>query len=84
MKSISAKAFDQKFDEGEDITDYLDFSSATPVQDMSKLTQEINIRFPQWMLEALDKEAQKIGVTRESIIKVWLSERLKQENPCTF
>ena len=41
-------------------------------------TKKVNVDFPQWVIEALDKEAKKIGVTRQSIIKVWIAERLKE------
>ena len=82
MKAITAKEFDEKFDNGEDITEYLDFSSAKRLKDIKKLktqTKKINVDFPEWIIEALDNEAKKIGVTRQSIIKVWIAERLKEE-----
>ncbi len=82
MKAITAKEFDEKFDNGEDITEYLDFSNAVRLKDIKKLkteTKKINVDFPEWIIEALDNEAKKIGVTRQSIIKVWIAERLKEE-----
>ena len=82
MKTITAKEFDEKFDNGEDIAEYLDFSSAKRLKDIKKLktqTKKINVDFPEWIIEALDNEAKKIGVTRQSIIKVWIAERLKEE-----
>ncbi len=42
-------------------------------------TKKVNVDFPQWMIESLDREAKRIGVTRQSIIKVWIAERLKKE-----
>ena len=42
-------------------------------------TKKVNVDFPQWVIDSLDKEAKKIGVTRQSIIKVWIAERLKEE-----
>ena len=81
-KTISAKEFDEKFDRGEDISEYLDFSKATSVIDFEKKaikTKKINVDFPENILNLLDNEAKKIGVTRQSIIKVWIAERLKQE-----
>lgn len=67
--------FDQKFENGEDISQFLDFSvSLRPGQEQKR----VNVDFPVWMIHMLDKEARKIGVTRESIIKVWLAERLKE------
>ena len=82
MKAITAKEFDEKFDNGEDITEYLDFSSAKRLKNIKNLkteTKKINVDFPEWIIEALDNEARKIGVTRQSIIKVWIAERLKEE-----
>ena len=81
MKTITAKEFDEKFDNGEDITEYLDFSNAVRLKDknLKTKTKKINVDFPEWIIEALDNEAKKIGVTRQSIIKVWIAERLKEE-----
>ena len=82
MQKTTAKEFDEKFDEGEDISEYLDFSSAIKLKDIKKLktdTKKVNVDFPEWIIESLDKEAKKIGVTRQSIIKVWIAERLKAE-----
>ncbi|MFA6137135.1 MAG: CopG family antitoxin [Sulfurimonas sp.] len=82
MKKITAEEFDKKFDDGEDISEYLDLSTAIRLKDMKKLkteTKKVNVDFPEWIVESLDKEAKKIGVTRQSIIKVWIAERLKEE-----
>jgi len=82
MKKISAEEFDKKFDDGEDISEFLDFSKAIKARDLNKLktdTKKVNVDFPEWVIDALDKEAKKIGVTRQSIIKVWIAERLKEE-----
>ena len=74
---MKAKEFDKKFDEGkEDIIDDLDLASARRVNQEQK---RINVDFPSWVVESLDREAARIGVTRQSIIKVWLVERLKAE-----
>jgi hypothetical protein len=83
MQRTTAKEFDEKFDKGEDISEYLDFSSAIKLKDIKKLktdTKKVNVDFPEWIIESLDKEAKKIGVTRQSIIKVWIAERLKSEH----
>ncbi len=83
MKTITAKEFDKKFNNGEDITEYLDFSNAMRLKDIKKLkteTKKVNVDFPEWIIESLDQEAKKIGVTRQSIIKVWIAERLKEES----
>ena len=82
MKTITAKEFDEKFNNSEDISEHLDFSKAIKLKDMKKLktdTKKVNVDFPEWVIESLDKEAKKIGVTRQSIIKVWIAERLKEE-----
>jgi macrodomain Ter protein organizer (MatP/YcbG family) len=72
---MKAKEFDKKFDEGEDITKYLDVSKARrPEQDQKR----VNVDFPLWMIHQLDKEAKRLGVPRQSIIKVWVAERLKK------
>jgi len=74
---MKTKDFDKKFDEGkEDIIDDLDLSSARRVNQQQK---RINVDFPSWVVESLDREAARVGVTRQSIIKVWLVERLKAE-----
>ena len=74
---MKAQEFDKKFDEGkEDIIDDLELASARRVNQEQK---RINVDFPSWVVESLDREAARIGVTRQSIIKVWLVERLKAE-----
>lgn len=74
---MKAKDFDKKFEEGqEDIIDDLDLSSARRVNQEQK---RINVDFPAWVVASLDREAARIGVTRQSIIKVWLVERLQAE-----
>ncbi len=76
---MKAKELDTKFDRGEDITAALDLSQARRVN--QKATR-VNVDFPAWMVQSLDKEATRVGVTRQSIIKLWLAERLKQESEC--
>ncbi|MGH8131084.1 MAG: type II toxin-antitoxin system BrnA family antitoxin [Steroidobacteraceae bacterium] len=72
---MKAKKFDSDFDQGKDITKMLELSKAR----RPKLEQKrVNVDFPTWMIELLDKEASRLGVTRQSIIKVWLAERLEQ------
>ena len=72
---MKAKSFDAKFDNGEDITDTLDLSKARrPLQEQRR----VNVDFPTWMIDSLDREAGRLGVTRQSVIKVWLAERLEQ------
>jgi len=71
---MKAKKFDSEFDSGKDITEALDLSKARrPLQEQKR----VNVDFPTWMIESLDREAGRLGVTRQSIIKVWLAERLE-------
>ena len=72
---MKAKDFENKFDEDIDIIQSLDLSKAKRVLQVQK---RVNVDFPTWMIESLDREAGKLGVTRQSIIKVWLAERLEQ------
>ena len=72
---MKAKKLDKDFDSGKDISDVLDIAKARrPLQEQRR----VNVDFPNWMIEMLDKEASRLGVTRQSIIKVWLAERLEQ------
>ncbi len=73
---MKAREFDNKFDEGKDISKYLDISKARrPKQEQKR----VNVDFPLWMIQLLDKEARRLGVPRQSIIKVWVAERLEKE-----
>jgi hypothetical protein len=72
---MKAKKFDQKFDENKsDIIGDLDLST---IKRPNQEQKRVNVDFPSWMIESLDKEASRLGVTRQSIIKVWLAERLE-------
>ena len=71
---MKAKDFDEKFDVGEDVTADLVLSKKRRVLHEQK---RVNVDFPTWMIESLDKEASRLGVTRQSIIKIWLAERLE-------
>lgn len=73
---MKAKELDELFDNGDDFIPHLDLSTAKRIGTQPK---KINVDFPEWVINALDVEAKKIGVTRQSIIKVWISERLKAE-----
>lgn len=74
-KSISAEEFDRRFDEGEDISEFLDMSKAEKPDQKQK---RINVDFPLWMVHSLDREAKRLGVTRQSVIKIWIAERLRK------
>ncbi|MEQ8714320.1 MAG: CopG family transcriptional regulator [Cyclobacteriaceae bacterium] len=72
---MKAKDFDKKFDQGkDDIIDDLDLAS---LRRPNQTPRRVNVDFPEWMIVSLDKEAARLGVTRQSIIKVWLAERLE-------
>ena len=72
---MKAKKFDADFDSGKDVSAVLDVNKARrPLQTQRR----VNVDFPDWMIESLDREARRLGVTRQSIIKVWLAERLEQ------
>ena len=72
---MKAKEFDKRFDEGEDVSKHLDISKATrPIQEQKR----VNVDFPLWMIQLLDKEAKRLGVPRQSIIKLWVAERLQK------
>lgn len=72
---MKAKDFDKKFDEGKDVSKFLDLAKARRAgQDQKR----VNVDFPFWMIACLDEEAKKLGVSRQAIIKVWIAERMKK------
>ena len=72
---MKAKDFDKRLDENKNIVKHLDISKAKrPKQNQKR----VNVDFPLWMIDLLDKEARRLGVPRQSIIKVWISERLEK------
>ena len=72
---MKAKEFDKKFESGEDITKYLDLSKARrPEQEQKR----VNVDFPVWMIHSLDREAKRLGVPRQSLIKVLVAEHFQQ------
>jgi hypothetical protein len=71
---MKAKDFDEAFDSGKDVSEYLDLEAARrPNQEIKR----VNVDFPVWMVESLDREARRLGVTRQSVIKVWLAQKLE-------
>jgi hypothetical protein len=73
---MKASDFDRKFDEGENVTADLDtLKVRRPAQEQRR----VNVDFPSWMIQSLDREARRLGVTRQSIIKVWIAERLERK-----
>ena len=73
MKKVSAREFDARFDAGEDISDFVDWSK---MRRPGREVRRVNIDFPNWVVEALDPEAERLGVTRQALVKLWIAERL--------
>ncbi|MDP8289438.1 MAG: CopG family transcriptional regulator [Candidatus Susulua stagnicola] len=74
---MKTKDFDKKFDEGKSISKHLDLSKARRLEQEQK---RVNVDFPLWVIHSLDKEARRLGVPRQSIIKVWVAERLEHSH----
>jgi hypothetical protein len=74
---MKASEFDRKFDDNESVLDVLDLASTRKPNLAQK---KVNVDFPVWMIESLDKTARRLGVTRQSVIKMWLAERLERED----
>jgi hypothetical protein len=70
---MKAKTLDRKFDAGENVVDQLDLSKARRVGTDPK---RVNVDFPAWMVDSLDREARRLGITRQSLIKLWLADKL--------
>lgn len=66
-KTISAEELDRKFDDGEDVSEYVDWST---VRHVNKEARRINVDFPEWMIKAMDKEADRLGIPRQAVIKI--------------
>ena len=73
---MKAKTFDRKFGAGEKVIDHLDLSKARRIGTDPK---RVNVDFPGWMVDSLDREARRMGVTRQSLIKLWLADKLGQK-----
>lgn len=74
MKTITASEFDRRFDDGEDVSEFVDFATARRPNLEPK---RVNVDFPSWMVSGLDREARRLGVTRQSLIKMWIAEKLQ-------
>ena len=73
---MKATELDRTFDEGEEeVLGHFDAASETRP---NRRVKRVNVDFPEWVVEALDREAQRLGITRQSIIKVWIAERLER------
>ena len=74
VKIITAQELDEKFDNGEDVSAYFDLSKA---RRPNLEARRVTVDFPAWVVEGLDREARHLGVTRQSVIKMWIAERLR-------
>ena len=72
---MKAKDFDKAFEAGEDMMPYVDLSRAERINAKPK---RVNVDFPEWMVNGLDREAKRLGVTRQSVIKMWIAEDLRE------
>jgi hypothetical protein len=76
---MKAEEFDEKFDRGEDVSAQLDLARA---RRPGTEVRRVNVDFPRWMVESLDREAKRLGVTRQAVIKVWIADRMERhDNP---
>jgi hypothetical protein len=73
---MTAQEFEQRFDEGEDITPFIDMSS---IRRPGLEPRRVNVDFPEWMIEKLDWQSRLIGVSRQALVKLWVSERIQKE-----
>jgi len=74
---ISDEEFERRFDAGEDISEFLDLKNA---KRPGREIRRVNVDFPAWMLQSIDREAARLGVPRQAIIKIWLADRLRTES----
>ncbi len=72
---MKAKDFDAAFESGKDVSHLLDDSTA---ERLNQKTRRVNLDLPEWMIVSLDKEATRIGVSRQAIVKIWLAQNLEQ------
>ena len=78
---MNSSEFDQRFEEGESVLEALDLETARRPRLEAR---RVNVDFPLWMVEQLDQEASSLGVTRQSIIKLWLAERLESRSAASL
>ncbi len=71
---MKAKEFDKQFDSGESVLEYLDLAKA---RRMGQEQKRVNVDFPVWMIHSLDKEAKKLGIPRQSLIKVLIAQHIE-------
>ena len=73
---MKATEFDKRFDEGEDVSDVVDWDAARRI---NQEPRRVNVDFPAWMVASMDREADRLGISRQALIKVWIAERLERE-----
>ena len=78
---MKAREFDEKFEAGEDMTDDLDFSKGRRVNQELK---RVNIDFPVWVVDKLDKQSKRLGITRQALVKVWIAEKVEEVSTMGF
>ncbi len=78
MKKQKASEIDNRFDDGEDVLEYFDLSK---IKKPNEEIKRVNVDFPIWMVKSLDRKAKHLGVNRQSVIKMWIAERLESTNP---
>ncbi|MFM7266516.1 MAG: type II toxin-antitoxin system BrnA family antitoxin [Cyanobium sp.] len=78
---MNSPEFDRRFEEGESVLEALDLEAARRPRLEAR---RVNVDFPLWMVEQLDREASRLGVTRQSIIKLWLAERLESRSTASI
>lgn len=74
--TMTAEQFDERFDRGEDISEFVDTST---IKRPGLEARRVNVDFPEWIIQSLDTESKLIGVSRQALIKFWISERLREE-----
>ena len=79
MKKASAKELDTMFESGQDMSDYIDYNSASHINKNLEPVETLNVEFPVWMIEELDKQAGLLAINRQAVIKTWISDRIKTE-----
>jgi hypothetical protein len=77
LSTMTAQEFEKRFDEGEDITPYIDKAT---IRRPGLEARRVNVDFPEWIIDKLDLQSKLIGVSRQSLIKLWVSERIQQEH----
>lgn len=71
---MKATDFDRRFDEGKDVNELVDWESARRI---NQAPRRVNVDFPTWMVTSLDAEADRLGISRQALIKVWIADRLE-------